>query len=191
LTYDEWQEAVAHLFRKSSSAGEISYTGNVAVSGGVKVGNTTAACSVSNAGMLKYTNNCMSYCNGSDWKEMSCSINGACGSAHGTNRTESPSTTIEKCVAGTVSSVINESGKWTWTCAGLDGGDTMHCSANKIVDGVCGSAHGTVVTGNPSNKCSAGTARNTYQWNSPSIYFTWICGGLNGGSSVDCSTKPA
>jgi hypothetical protein len=100
---------VEYLFWKPSPVGGIIYEGNIEVGGGVKVGSVTAACSASNEGMLKYDNDdlCMSYCNGSGWVNVSCSVNGACGSAHETNRTEPPSTTTEKCTAGTAS-LINE-----------------------------------------------------------------------------------
>jgi hypothetical protein len=75
LTYDEWVEAVEHLFWKPSSAGGIKYEGNIEVGGGVKVGTMTTTCSASNAGMLRYDNDglCMFYCNGSNWVTMSCS----------------------------------------------------------------------------------------------------------------------
>ncbi|MDR0651297.1 MAG: hypothetical protein LBG59_08085, partial [Candidatus Peribacteria bacterium] len=56
-----------------SSAGGIKYEGNIEV-GGVKVGSVTATCLTSNAGMLKYDSNdsCLSYCNGSNWTNISC-----------------------------------------------------------------------------------------------------------------------
>ncbi|MDR0651512.1 MAG: hypothetical protein LBG59_09255 [Candidatus Peribacteria bacterium] len=73
MTHDEWKEAIEHLFWKKSSAGGIKYEENIEVGGGIKIGNVTT-CSTSNAGMWKYDSNnrCMSYCNGSNWTNVSC-----------------------------------------------------------------------------------------------------------------------
>ncbi|MDR2190408.1 MAG: hypothetical protein LBP53_04395 [Candidatus Peribacteria bacterium] len=48
------------------------YTGHIAIIGGAKIGNTTAGCSASNAGTLKYVDRCLSYCNGNNWTQVSC-----------------------------------------------------------------------------------------------------------------------
>ncbi|MDR2416014.1 MAG: hypothetical protein LBD75_05415, partial [Candidatus Peribacteria bacterium] len=81
-----------HLFWRPSSAGGIKYEENIEVGGGMKVGTTTATCSANIAGMLKYNSNCMSYCNGNNWTNISCPVNGVCGSAHGTTVSAKPTT---------------------------------------------------------------------------------------------------
>ncbi|MDR2190824.1 MAG: hypothetical protein LBP53_06750 [Candidatus Peribacteria bacterium] len=119
-----------------------------------------------------------------------CVINGACGSANGTNRTSAPSTAAEKCTAGTASSVSG-SGPRTRTCAGTNGGNTASCTANKtatVVNGACGSANGTNRTSAPSTaaeKCTAGTASSV----SGSGPRTWTCAGANGGSTASCTAN--
>jgi hypothetical protein len=58
--------------------------GNIIANGGIKVGTTTATCSTSIAGTLKYTGDCLSYCNGSEWKNVLCEeviSNPLCGNA--------------------------------------------------------------------------------------------------------------
>jgi hypothetical protein len=55
-------------------------------------------------------------------------INGVCGSANGTTVSTAPSTNL--CSTG-IASAVSGSGPWTWTCAGIHGGTTANCSANK------------------------------------------------------------
>ncbi|MDR0650755.1 MAG: hypothetical protein LBG59_05135 [Candidatus Peribacteria bacterium] len=83
-------------------------------------------------------------------------------------------------------SAVSGSGPWTWTCNGSNGGTTANCSANKKVNGVCGSANGTNITAAPtSNLCSVGTA-STVSGSGP---WTWTCAGLNGGTNASCSAN--
>jgi len=54
------------------------------------------------------------------------SVNGICGSAHGTSVVEAPSENL--CASGRTSRV-NGTGPWSWACSGTDGGDTASCVA--------------------------------------------------------------
>ena len=54
------------------------------------------------------------------------SVNGQCGTAHGTPTATSPSTGL--CAAGT-ESAVSGTGPWTWTCNGLGGGTNESCAA--------------------------------------------------------------
>jgi len=111
------------------------------------------------------------------------SQDGVCGSANSTNSYIAPSTDL--CNPGTASSVSG-SGPWTWTCAGLNGGTTSStCTANKIEDGVCGTANGSYYPSAPSNNlCNPGTASSV----SGSGPWTWTCAGLNGGATSGTCT---
>ncbi len=55
-------------------------------------------------------------------------INGVCGSANGGTFSSAPTTNL--CSAGRTSAVTG-SGPWYWSCAGINGGTTAHCSAQK------------------------------------------------------------
>ncbi|MBP6913949.1 polysaccharide deacetylase family protein, partial [Candidatus Parcubacteria bacterium] len=57
-------------------------------------------------------------------------VNGECGSADGSTVSTAPTTNL--CNKGTASAVTG-TGPWAWTCAGLNGGTTASCSANKTV----------------------------------------------------------
>ncbi|MFA5296278.1 MAG: DUF2341 domain-containing protein [Methanoregulaceae archaeon] len=108
-------------------------------------------------------------------------VNGTCGSSNNGNFSTVPSSNL--CSAGTASAVSG-TGPWTWTCTGSGGGTTANCSANKIVNGVCGSSHGGAFSTAPSsNLCSAGTASavsGTGPW-------TWTCTGAYTGTTANCS----
>lgn len=66
-----------------------------------------------------------------------------------------------------------------------NGGDLTFTTSVCPVNGVCGSAHGTTVTGAPaSGLCSVGTASTVTSGNTS---FTWSCAGTNGGNSPSCS----
>jgi hypothetical protein len=110
-------------------------------------------------------------------------VNGACGSANGTDLTSAPTTNL--CSAGTQSSVTG-SGPWDWTCAGSNGGSTASCSANLEINGTCGSANGTDLTSAPTtNLCNAGT-QSSVTGSGP---WDWTCAGSNGGSTASCSAN--
>ncbi|MDR3169583.1 MAG: hypothetical protein LBU27_07765 [Candidatus Peribacteria bacterium] len=56
------------------NSGSVSIGNNVSIGGSIKIGNTTDSCSSSNAGSMKYANGCMSYCNSTERKEISCPV---------------------------------------------------------------------------------------------------------------------
>jgi outer membrane protein OmpA-like peptidoglycan-associated protein len=63
--------------------------------------------------------------------EVVASVNGACGLAHGTSATETPSDNL--CSTGKTSRVTGK-GPWSWTCSGSDGGDTASCTATRAAE---------------------------------------------------------
>jgi hypothetical protein len=105
----------------------------------------------------------------------SCPVPGVCGSSNGQNFYTAPSANL--CSTGSSSSV-GGSGPWSWTCGGQNGGGTPTCTANKSVDGVCGTNHWN---------CSAGS--DTANVDNGGNYYTWTCSGINNGSSPSCSEK--
>jgi len=60
--------------------------------------------------------------------------NGVCGIANNTNSYDIPTTGL--CTIGEPS-VVSGTGPWTWDCTGTT---TVSCSANKKIDGTCGTA---------------------------------------------------
>jgi len=111
------------------------------------------------------------------------SIDGVCGSSNTANLYTIPSTNL--CTAGTASSVSG-TGPWTWTCVGEYDGTTASCSANKKVDGACGSSNGSNFYSAPTtNLCSAGTETAV----SGSGPWSWSCTGQNTGSTAPCSAN--
>ncbi len=108
-------------------------------------------------------------------------INGACGSANGTNVTTAPTSNL--CTAGTASPVTG-SGPFGWSCAGSNGGVTASCSAQLEINGSCGSANGVPVSTVPTTSlCSVGTASSV----SGSGPWSWSCTGSNGDLTASCS----
>ncbi|MGC8494288.1 MAG: hypothetical protein ACP5SH_21395, partial [Syntrophobacteraceae bacterium] len=137
---------------------------------------TTGACSWSCTGLNGGTN-------------ASCSanliVNGACGSSNGGSYRSPPSTNL--CNSGTTSPVTSTTGACSWSCTGLNSGTTASCSANLIVDGVCGSSTGGSFSSAPTtNLCSGGTASSV---TAGSGTWGWSCAGLNGGKNVNCSAN--
>ncbi len=103
-----------------------------------------------------------------------------CGSAHGRGHAKAP--TSDLCFEGKVANVRGD-GPWTWQCVAKSGGKS-HCEAPRIVDGVCGSANGSIQKSLPlTGLCAAGSPTDvdgTGPW-------LWSCIGVGGGSSVSCS----
>ena len=111
-------------------------------------------------------------------------VNGACGSANGTQVTSAPSSNL--CSAGTASAVQG-SGPWNWLCSSQNGGSNASCSASWRRAGQCGTANGVTVAAPPSsNLCAVGTASTV---GGPNPY-TWTCQGQNGGGDASCSSGP-
>ena len=109
-----------------------------------------------------------------------------CGTAAGDVFATAPTSNL--CNDGSTPPVSSGSGEWTWTCAGIDGGDPVDCAAIAPVDGQCGAANGQLLTEAPSGTalCYAGTASDVSggsagPWN-------WSCEGSDGGrDATNCS----
>ncbi|MDD4409872.1 MAG: hypothetical protein PHW52_04460, partial [Candidatus Pacebacteria bacterium] len=99
------------------------------------------------------------------------------------------------CTIGTPG-IISGTGPWTWTCTGINGGTNASCSANKKVNGACGTSatnyaySATAFTG---VLCTSGTAvPATPTFPALGSTVTWACNGINGGTSVtNCSATRA
>ncbi|MCL2505628.1 MAG: hypothetical protein FWE93_05220 [Alphaproteobacteria bacterium] len=115
-------------------------------------------------------------------KSKSCApkINGKCGTANGVATATAPTTT--RCSAGTAGTVTTNATTFTWSCAGINGGNDANCSAPKLnpVNGVCRAVSGQ----NPG--CSAG-AMSGVTMNIGTA--SWNCLGSNGGSNANCSCR--
>jgi hypothetical protein len=112
---------------------------------------------------------------------------GVCGSANDQTATAPPATNL--CAVGTASTITG-TGPWAWTCLGLNGGAAASCSTRipaAPVNGSCGSANGGSFTAPPAtNLCSAGNPSPT-PVDGPGPW-TWMCGGINGGSNSPVCT---
>ncbi|HOS88135.1 MAG TPA: hypothetical protein PLG37_01500, partial [Candidatus Pacearchaeota archaeon] len=123
--------------------------------------------------------------NGSNWCLVHIKANGSCGTSNGGTFSSAPTTNL--CSAGTASSVTTNSTTYTWTCAGAYGGTTASCSANRTVNGSCGTSNGQSFYVPPTtNLCNAGNASSV---TTNSTQFTWTCSGINGGSTASCSSN--
>jgi hypothetical protein len=88
LTSSKWDSLIARVAEMSGNiqdalrtkngndisynSGTVTVGNNFLAGGSIKVGNTTESCSSATAGSIKYANGCLSYCNGSVWKDFSC-----------------------------------------------------------------------------------------------------------------------
>jgi len=115
-------------------------------------------------------------------------VNGFCGTASGLNYYTLTATSPNLCGENTVlnGGSVNGSGPWTWGCNGIYGGTNTAvaaCSASKIINGTCGSANGQYYASAPGSsvRCGQGTPSDTSSW-------SWICNGINGGSSSGTCT---
>lgn len=115
-------------------------------------------------------------------------VAGLCGSVNGAALTSAPAANL--CSTGTASTVTG-TGPYIWSCAGINGGATANCSAQRLglpVSGQCGSANGTTVAAAPmANLCSVGTA-SMVTGGGP---YNWTCAGANGGANATCSAQRA
>jgi hypothetical protein len=108
-------------------------------------------------------------------------VNGAC-VTYSQGLTQEPT---NLCAVGTASEVSG-TGPWSWTCYGANGGQNASCTAQKKVDGVCGSSNGQTLTSAPtSNLCSAGTP-TTVSGSGP---WNWTCTGIGTGTTATCSAN--
>jgi hypothetical protein len=146
------------------------------------------------AGATAYTWTCAGFNTGAT--SATCSVtmqatNGVCGSANGGNTLAAPTGTAA-CSAGTITGMNSPAagGDYTWTCAGLAGGNPSGtCTAHQTVNGACGSANGVAVASAPStNLCVAGTTATAVVGTGP---WTWGCNGVNGGTSTSATACSA
>lgn len=138
------------------------------------------ASSVSGSGPFSWT------CSGANGgSNASCSaplmMNGACGSSHGGSFYSAPSSNL--CAAG-AASAVSGSGPYSWTCTGSNGGSTANCSAVRKVDGVCGTANGVGNENMPTALCSSGNPSGV---STVGTNWNWSCGGVNGGTNMNCA----
>jgi len=106
--------------------------------------------------------------------------NAVCGAASMKGHAVAPS--VDLCSVGSADAVGGD-GPWTWVCAGSDGGASVSCKALPLLDGVCGSAHGSQYERPPSQGlCASGEATRVVG-EGP---FLWSCVGENGGSTASC-----
>jgi prepilin-type N-terminal cleavage/methylation domain-containing protein len=105
--------------------------------------------------------------------------NGVCGVADGTNSYDIPTTGL--CTIGEPS-IVSGTGPWIWDCVGTT---TASCSANKMIDGVCGSSadieHDIIPT---TDLCSSGTPSEV---GGDGVPYTWTCTGENMGNNALCN----
>ncbi|MCL2469052.1 MAG: OmpA family protein [Alphaproteobacteria bacterium] len=89
--------------------------------------------------------------------------------------------TASLCLLGKAG-VIEGQGPWRWRCS-LGENNSVDCEAPKMIDGICGAAHGSVRAKAPAQDlCTSGTAeplvgQGPWQWN---------CMGIAGGSNASC-----
>ena len=118
-----------------------------------------------------------------------------CGGADGKSYAVRP--TADLCEGGDVAwkDSSGSNGSYLWSCLGDDENNLVDCSAEKLLkeeggslDGRCGDANGTDQNSKPISDyvlCKAGKLNWTDELAGDGD-FNWSCGGLNGGSSVDC-----
>ncbi|BFT95226.1 hypothetical protein MNSC_12340 [Minisyncoccus archaeophilus] len=113
------------------------------------------------------------------------SPDGICGPANGINSLTMPTEGL--CDNGIYETMMSmpESLVWSWGCRGVDGGSDATCSANKILNGVCGYADGGSTINPPTfDLCNTGNPSIV----STGTLFTWTCYGSGGGNNVECSS---
>jgi len=99
------------------------------------------------------------------------------------------------CTIGTPGT-ISGTGPWTWVCTGINGGANANCSANKIINGACGTNAATYTvaqTAYTGTFCASGTtAPATPAFPALGASVTWSCQGANGGTTTNlCTSKRA
>lgn len=113
-----------------------------------------------------------------------CDTAGSCPTVGSATTPPTPS-----CSFGTASGLSDTGTAWCWTCTGQDSGGSPQCCVKKAivpVDGVCGTATGGTFASSPTiNLCSAGNPSGV--WIDSINRWSWICYGINGGSSPVCT----
>lgn len=105
---------------------------------------------------------------------------GQCGSANAVATTIEPDKGL--CSFGNPSRISGK-GPWTWSCAGIKGGASASCSANKIQESQCGPATFVKTRDEPSdNLCNVGDA-TTVTGDGP---WHWTCKNADNTSTISC-----
>lgn len=107
-------------------------------------------------------------------------VSGQCGVAHNTSTDHAPASGL--CHSGKPTSVSGE-GPWMWSCVGSGEGTTVNCTANLLLNGVCGSANNAGSTVAPSDGLCAAGKPTSVTGNGP---WSWSCMGEGGGVSTTC-----
>ncbi len=105
------------------------------------------------------------------------------------DRTAKKFPTENLCDIGTAGSVSESYPGYTWSCAGISGGTTASCSANKPQDGACGAVANTIVSIIDSSKlCTIKDSAPNYMGgvNVNDDQIKWTCSGLYGGQNTTC-----
>ena len=104
-----------------------------------------------------------------------------CGAASAVGHHEMPSADL--CSLGTPSP-LQGNGPWSWSCAGVNGGANVACTAANAVSGQCGDANGVAVSQAPTgNLCQRGKASHI----SGVGPWSWNCSGSDGGDTESCT----
>jgi hypothetical protein len=116
-------------------------------------------------------------------------VNGACGSAQGSNFLTAPAANL--CATGIASSVATNgspTNTFTWTCAGQAGGtNSGTCTANQTVAAACGTSNGGQFSSAPStNLCAAGNTVTAAPTGAGP--WSWTCNGINPASTSPTCT---
>ncbi|HAX91542.1 MAG TPA: hypothetical protein DCY07_04950 [Rhodospirillaceae bacterium] len=107
--------------------------------------------------------------------------NAVCGDASTRGHRETPSQNL--CSVGDPT-IVEGNGPWTWSCEGGSGGASVPCKATRLLDGVCGIAHGSMYDKAPNEGlCTAGNPTRVTGMGP----FDWSCSGDNGGVTVSCT----
>ncbi|BFT95077.1 hypothetical protein MNSC_10850 [Minisyncoccus archaeophilus] len=114
---------------------------------------------------------------------------GACGVSDGANFLVAP---IEGLCAHGTPNAVSGVGPWTWICTGTSA--SVSCSANKSIDGECGTAnkefYTTVTSYGFSTFCSIGSSSPASPaFPTSGIPVSWQCSGVNGGNAVTCTAS--
>jgi len=109
-------------------------------------------------------------------------VKGACGSANNVPSYLIPASDI-LCSKGPASAVSSGSTAWSWTCAGSGGGAPASCSAQKIINSVCGPATTTAsnYASSPAQNtlCSESGTASAPVYFANNYYWQWSCSGQN------------
>jgi len=104
-----------------------------------------------------------------------------CGPASSHGHRETP--TDHLCSVGEASAV-GGSGPWNWSCAGVNKGASVNCTANLSVNGNCGSANGVAVAKAPVDELCTEGKPTRVTGNGP---WNWNCAGTEGGDTQSCT----